>query len=245
MFLEKIKLNLITHLKFIFIFLFFLLLLPKNTSAQTCSCSTGGSGECVVIDRCGGDYTENCSGPLCSACNCVSFPTNTPLPLMWVCRWPGAVYQVYGVYSKCEPVRIDCPNPDVVGGACFTTEQRCIDGCILVTPGPINILPTIEPLCTYAPGRYGVNSAIGCVPIDDTNQLLTFILRWALGVGGGISFLLIVTSGFMILASGANPERVKAGKQLITAAITGLILIIFSVFILDFIGIRVLRLPGL
>jgi hypothetical protein len=75
--------------------------------------------------------------------------------------------------------------------------------------------------------------------------MLTFILRWALGLSGGITFLLIVVSAFLIMSSGGNTEKVKAGRELLTAAVAGLVLVIFSVFILDLLGIRVLRIPGL
>lgn len=49
----------------------------------------------------------------------------------------------------------------------------------------------------------------------------------------------------MIMTSGGNTEKTKAGKELLTAAITGLMILIFSVFILDFFGLRILRIPGL
>lgn len=63
-----------------------------------------------------------------------------------------------------------------------------------------------------------------------------------MGIGGGIAFLLILYSGFMIMSATGNPERLKAGQELLTSAISGLILLIFSVFILKFIGIDILGL---
>ena len=93
------------------------------------------------------------------------------------------------------------------------------------------------------PDGKGIQTAIGCVPVlSDTNQFLSFILRWAVGVGGGIAFLLILYAGFMIMSSSGNPERLKAGQELLTSAIAGLILLIFSVFILKFIGVDILGL---
>jgi len=63
-------------------------------------------------------------------------------------------------------------------------------------------------------------------------------------IAGGIAFLLIIFGGFQIILSGGNPDRVKAGKEMITAALGGLLLIIFSVFILRLVGYDILRLPG-
>jgi hypothetical protein len=73
-------------------------------------------------------------------------------------------------------------------------------------------------------------------------QFLGDILKWAIGIGGGIAFLLIIYAGFMIMTSSGNPERLKAGQELLTSAVSGIILLIFSVFILKFIGIDILGL---
>jgi hypothetical protein len=87
-----------------------------------------------------------------------------------------------------------------------------------------------------------IDTAIGCIPIGDPNAFLGFILKWAVGVGGGIAFLLVVYASFMIMTSSGDPERLKAGQELLTSALSGLILLIFSIFILRFIGIDILGL---
>src|SRR3989344_4577315 len=88
----------------------------------------------------------------------------------------------------------------------------------------------------------GIDTAIGCIPVEDTNQFMGWILGWAVGVGGGIAFLLIVYASFMIMTSQGDPTRLKAGQELLTSAISGLIMLIFSIFILKFIGIDILGL---
>lgn len=96
-----------------------------------------------------------------------------------------------------------------------------------------------DPTCN---GGLGINSAIGCIPVSDTNSFMGWILGWAVGVGGGIAFLLIVYASFMVMTSQGDPTRLKAGQELLTSAISGLILLIFSVFILKFIGVDILGL---
>ena len=98
-----------------------------------------------------------------------------------------------------------------------------------------------DPTCMSGTGIY---TAIGCVPFQNTNDFTGTIFKWALGIGGGISFLLIVYGGFVIMASSGNPDNLKDGQGIMIAAISGVVLLIFSVFILQFIGVNILGLPG-
>jgi hypothetical protein len=92
-------------------------------------------------------------------------------------------------------------------------------------------------------GSSGINTAIGCIDVLGSREaFLGQILGWAIGVGGGIAFLLIVYAGFMIMTSSGNPERLKAGQELLTSAISGIILLIFSIMVLNLIGVKILRL---
>lgn len=97
----------------------------------------------------------------------------------------------------------------------------------------------------HPPGS-GINTAIGCIPVltGDPDPLVGTIIRWAVGIAGGIAFLLVLYAGFQITTSTGHPDKIQAGKELLTAAIAGLLLIIFSVFLLHIIGVRIFRLPG-
>ena len=106
---------------------------------------------------------------------------------------------------------------------------------------PVSIFAQEEITCNGSGGT-GINTAVGCIPIENTNAFLGFILSWAIGIGGGIAFLLIVVAGFQVTTSSGNPERLQAGKELMTSAIAGLIMLIFSVFILKVIGVDILGL---
>lgn len=87
-----------------------------------------------------------------------------------------------------------------------------------------------------------INTAIGCIDFQDTNGFVGQIFKFAVGIGGGIAFLLIVYAGFTIMTSTGNPERLKDGQDLLTSAISGLILLIFAVFVLKVIGVDILGL---
>jgi hypothetical protein len=91
--------------------------------------------------------------------------------------------------------------------------------------------------------KNGAWTAFGCIPTDPS-VFIGQIIGIAVGIGGGIAFLLILFGGFQILMSAGNPERLNAGKELVTSAITGLLIIIFSLFILRLIGVTILGIPG-
>lgn len=87
----------------------------------------------------------------------------------------------------------------------------------------------------------GIDTALGCLPTDP-QEFVGLVLPWAIGIGGGIAFLLMLYGVFMIIVSSGVPDKMQAGRELITSAITGLLIIIFAVFILKFIGVDVLGL---
>lgn len=90
----------------------------------------------------------------------------------------------------------------------------------------------------------GAWTGIGCLGGDSPTAFIASFIKIATGIGGGIAFLLILFSGFQTMMSAGNPEKLHAAKELMTAAISGLLLIIFSVFLLKLIGVDILAIPG-
>jgi len=90
----------------------------------------------------------------------------------------------------------------------------------------------------------GIQTALGCIPTKDTTQFVGWLLGSAIKIAGGIAFLLIIFGAIKILTSAGNPENVKAGQELITSALMGLLFIIFSLFLLQLIGVKILNIPG-
>ena len=97
---------------------------------------------------------------------------------------------------------------------------------------------------TSSCGDTAISTALGCIDVSNVNALTVSILKLGIGIGGGIAFLLMLLAVFMIMTSAGDPKRLQAGQELITSALMGLLLIIFSVFLLQFIGITVLGIPG-
>lgn len=99
----------------------------------------------------------------------------------------------------------------------------------------------ICPSCT--PGPAGVATALGCIPTNPAD-LVKWILCNAVVMGGGIAFLLSVWGGLTIMLAAGNPEKINEGKEIIGSAVSGLLFIIFSVFLLRFIGLDILQIPN-
>jgi hypothetical protein len=123
----------------------------------------------------------------------------------------------------------------------------------LVVLTPQNIFAASSP-CEFAGVNAGkcnscmssgknVWTAFGCLPTD-SGKFAEMLLKYGVGIAGGIAFLLIIMGGFKIVMSMGNPEKVNEGKELVTSAIVGLLFIIFSIFLLRLIGVDILGIPG-
>lgn len=88
-------------------------------------------------------------------------------------------------------------------------------------------------------------TALGNIPIS-VKGLAEKILEIALGVAGGIALILIVVGSIRVLISQGDQQKLNGGREMIIAAVAGLIFLIFSTLILKFIGINILKdIPGI
>lgn len=164
----------------------------------------------------------------------------------------------------------DCFIPGITPGVtpeiglidCQRCAYKCLACELIGTPVPTYPVPDLKKLCDQVPDNLDTEdwnehseclrcvkegklyTAIGCLEADISLLLRDYILKYGIGIAGGIAFLLILFGGFTIMVSAGNPESVAKGKEMITAALTGLLIIIFSVFILRLIGVDILRIPG-
>ena len=93
-------------------------------------------------------------------------------------------------------------------------------------------------------GKGGVYTGIGCVPGDLGVFIKEKVFGWGVGLAGIIALFCIIYAAFQIQTSQGSPEKIKKAQELLTSCIMGLMLIIFSVFILKLIGVDILRIPG-
>lgn len=202
----------------------------------------------------------NCVGTdtLCGPDCCNRLETCKPDPA----APPGGLALLICVLDSCANREENCGGTKL---CCNTTLDRCIPGAPdggtwcnnstiapTATPPIVPIIPecNIRNGCNPAVGPYefGCNGTscdtaigtIGTTPEGFINGLFAKIL----GIVGGIAVLLIIISGYRLMASQGNPEKVQGAKEQLTAAIIGLLFVIFSLVILQVIGYDILRLPG-
>ncbi|HEX8964828.1 MAG TPA: hypothetical protein VF820_00160, partial [Patescibacteria group bacterium] len=114
----------------------------------------------------------------------------------------------------------------------------------------IQPLPSVSPYplpCpTYAYSKgtcTQFSTAVGTINTD-VGSFVGQFLGILLGLSGGVAVAVIIFSGYQLAMSQGNPEKVKEARERLTAAVVGLLFIIFSTTILQIIGVDVLKLPG-
>lgn len=142
------------------------------------------------------------------------------------------------------------PNYHVISDAvsqCRSTlggEYKC---CAPNDQSKTDIVP--PPPCTDFAGNAGssacksVDTALGNIPTDP-GGFIGAILGILLSLSGGIALILIIAAGYQLMTSGGNPEKVKEARERLTSAIVGLLLIIFSLLILQTLTVNILHIPG-
>lgn len=98
-------------------------------------------------------------------------------------------------------------------------------------------------LAANGDGCKRIDTALGYVSTDASN-FTRWVLGFILSISGGIVILIIIITGYKLMTSQGDPEKVKGAKDQLTAAIIGLLFIIFSLAILELITRDILGLPG-
>lgn len=136
----------------------------------------------------------------------------------------------------------------ITGNSCANpSDACCLPNDVVGEPGtgtqPVNFPTCNTGSSTGAIRARGIPTAIGCIPIENASAIAIFFVRWGVGIIGGIALLLIIIASIMIITSTGDPKRLQAGKELMTAALSGIILIIFSFFVLRILGVHILQIP--
>ncbi|MBI2020607.1 hypothetical protein HYS94_04265, partial [Candidatus Daviesbacteria bacterium] len=132
------------------------------------------------------------------------------------------------VFNPSEPTKCKAQNT-----YCEPQSLKCFESKTFVSSGKICKNPK-EPgfdkdkhaicgvaggdSCSNDPKNPGIQTAIGCIhtsPVGFTRDLLRFVL----GIGGGLAFLMMLLGAFQMLTSAGNPETLAAGRERLTSAV--------------------------
>ena len=129
---------------------------------------------------------------------------------------------------------------------CIPTNQ--------ITPSPIQSLLNMcakymggsseRGACESCAQGGGVYTGVVCAKTDFGVFIQDTVFSFGIGLAGIISLLCIIYAAFTMQTSSGNPEKIKKAQEMLTSCIMGLVLIIFSVFILRLIGVNILKIPG-
>ncbi len=151
--------------------------------------------------------------------------------------WNPALKCCYesSAYSCVSSVQPSCRN-----GLTLSADKT---KCLGVPPKSNNPAAWQNKITQCPGGADGIQTAIGCVPTSDFPALITILLKFAFGVAGAVIALTIISTGYTVLTSAGNPEKIQAAKESVVSVISGVILIAFSLVLLHTIGADILHLP--
>lgn len=71
--------------------------------------------------------------------------------------------------------------------------------------------------------------------LDGFVKIAIAVAAWILGITGSLALLFFIYGGFMFLISAGSSERVQKAKQIIIGAVIGVVIVLTSFLIIDFI----------
>lgn len=86
-------------------------------------------------------------------------------------------------------------------------------------------------------------TSIGCIE-QDPRSIVSKFITIGTGLLGGIFLLRVLAAAFMLTTSQGDVKKTSEAKEMITEAVVGVLFVIFSVTILQFIGADVMKIPG-
>ena len=73
------------------------------------------------------------------------------------------------------------------------------------------------------------------VPLSELGAVFSNIVQVALGLGGIVLFIMLLSGGFKYITAGGDPKGIEGAKKTLTYAIGGMVLLAMAFLILRFI----------
>lgn len=168
------------------------------------------------------------------------------------CQYSLELYRMTGnsVGSESDLIKqfkYNSPYSLPVQASC--SETQCNEDLSISTSASYELCAQIQTgtpqydACFSCFNSQGVWTAVGCIPSEPEN-VIRVVITIGLALGGGVVLIMILVGSFMLSVSQGDPNKTKEAKEIISSAIIGLLFVIFSVTLLQFIGVSVLQIPG-
>jgi hypothetical protein len=92
-------------------------------------------------------------------------------------------------------------------------------------------------------GTGSLSTALGCLPYT-RDAFISALLSFIVGISGGIALVIMLVATIQIMTASGDAKKLQAAKELFISAISGLLLLIFSVSLLRIIAGDIIKLPG-
>ncbi len=159
-----------------------------------------------------------------------------------LCSCANSPMETYGAPSNYLGVQYCCGW--VGSGGCLSTSEAADSRYELCTQIPHTSGNTTQyDQCKACREKEGVWTALGCIS-SKPEDIVRIVEIAGLGLAGSVVLIMIIVGAFKLSVSQGDPNKTKEAKDTITSAIIGLLFVIFSVTILQFIGVSVLHIPG-
>jgi len=183
-------------------------------------------------------------------------PINTPTPLPPGVSTPtptpgtdcGDTSEPCCPQGKCNTPDLYCVSIQQAGFRCIslTTCKMLPGGCPVTVGNNIFCDPSGKPTSVYDkdhPNNW-INTSLGCFPFLPQG-FASAVIGWGVRVGGGLSFFTLLYGALVWITGTGDPKKIQAGKELVSAALSGLLLIALSLTIINAIGTKILNLGPL
>ncbi len=242
--------NLLRNLKIIFFFIIFFIFISIFFPEKSYSQQFGFPGA-----DCGNAYSEKIEERKCCQPIQITLPKNDSLiskvPILSsILDWLENLFNPLKRAENIIPCSLGFPSTRAGDPNCVCLKEEEI---ILTPTLPINAMKDLcekyviseqKEACRNCALKGGVWTALTCVYGDLNYFIKEILLGWGIGLSGLITLMCIIFSAFQLQTSQGSAEKIKKAQEMLTSCIMGLMLIIFSVFILRLIGVNILKIPG-
>ncbi len=176
-----------------------------------------------------------------------------PYPTSFLDGKHDSMYLLYCAdRTACAPQIFERPGSFTVALSVYNNMTKGgYENTELPSPPPAPLIPPTTP--DNEPGTFGffptscgpqsLSTALGCIPYT-REAFGTALFAFLVGLAGGIAIVVMFIAIFQIMTARDNDEKLKKGKELFGAAVTGLLFLIFSVSILRIVAGDIIKLPG-